>query len=97
VAINRLHDGGPARYTYDSNNNLLSESVQVDATATATTSYTYNSFGEVLTMMDPLGNVSTNTYDANGNLLTVTLMLFLQYREPATTVNMVCSSWLFWA
>lgn len=39
---------------------------------TATTSYTYNSFGEVLTMTDPLGNVTTNTYDPNGNLLTVT-------------------------
>ncbi len=38
----------------------------------ATTSYTYNSFGEPLTVTDPLGNVTTNTYDAHGNLLTVT-------------------------
>jgi RHS repeat-associated protein len=38
----------------------------------ATTSYTYNSFGEPLTVTDPLGNVTTNTYDTHGNLLTVT-------------------------
>jgi len=36
------------------------------------TSYTYNSFGEPLMVTDPLGNVTTNAYDANGNLLTVT-------------------------
>jgi RHS repeat-associated protein len=29
-------------------------------------------FSEVLTTTDPLGNVTTNTYDTNGNLLTVT-------------------------
>src|SRR2546426_6294039 len=38
----------------------------------ATTSYTYNSFGEVLTATDPLGNVTTNAYDAKGNLTSVT-------------------------
>jgi len=35
-------------------------------------SYTYNNFNEVLTASDPLGNVTTNAYDANGNLLTTT-------------------------
>ena len=44
----------------------------MNVSTTATTSYTYNGFGEVLTMTDPLGNVTTNTYDAHGNLLTVT-------------------------
>ena len=39
---------------------------------TVTTSYTYNSFGEVLTATDALGNMTTNAYDGNGNLLTVT-------------------------
>ena len=38
----------------------------------ATTQYTYNSFGEVLNTTDPLGNVTMNTYDSHGNLLTVT-------------------------
>ena len=64
--------GNTTTYTYDSSNNLLSESHQLNPTTTATTSYTYNSLGEVLTVTDPLGNVTTNTYDSHGNLLTVT-------------------------
>lgn len=32
----------------------------------------YNSFGEPLTVTDPLGNTTTNAYDANGNLTSVT-------------------------
>jgi RHS repeat-associated protein len=59
-------------YTYDSDNQVLSATTQLDANTPVTTSYTYNSFGEPLTVTDPLGNVTTNTYDANGNLLTVT-------------------------
>jgi RHS repeat-associated protein len=57
-------------YTYDSNQNMLSKSVQANS-GVATTSYTYNSFAEPLTITDPLGNTTTNTYDAHGNLLTV--------------------------
>jgi RHS repeat-associated protein len=37
-----------------------------------TWTYTYNSFQEMLTATDPAGNVTTNTYDANGNLLSTT-------------------------
>jgi RHS repeat-associated protein len=59
-------------YTYDAYNNIASVSKPLNSTTTATTSYTYNSFGEVLTATDPLGNTTTNTYDAHGNLLTVT-------------------------
>lgn len=58
--------------TYDTSNNLLSQTVPVDSTHTATTSYTYNSFGEVLTVTDALGKVTTNTYDTHGNLISVT-------------------------
>jgi RHS repeat-associated protein len=58
--------------SYDSNNNLASQSQPLDSSNTVLTSFTYNSFGEPLTVTDPLGNVTTNTYDANGNLLTVT-------------------------
>src|SRR6266852_2469088 len=64
--------GHTTTYTYDSANNLLSESVQLDSDTTATTTYTYNSFGEVLTVSDPLGHVTTNTYDSHGNLASVT-------------------------
>jgi len=58
-------------YTYNSSNNLLTESVSVGG-STATTTYTYNSFGQVLTVTDPLGHVTTNVYDVKGNLTSVT-------------------------
>jgi RHS repeat-associated protein len=58
--------------TYDSSSNLLTQSVQLNSTTSATTTYTYNSLGEVLTVTDPLGNVTTNAYDAHGNLTSVT-------------------------
>jgi YD repeat-containing protein len=64
--------GNTATYTYDSANNLLSETHPVDSTHNATSSYTYNSFGEPLTVTDALGNVTTNTYDSHGNLTSVT-------------------------
>ena len=60
-------------YRYDSSNNTTSQTVQGDATtSTATTTYTYNSLGEPLTVTDPLGNVTTNAYDGHGNLTSVT-------------------------
>ena len=65
-------NGNVTTYTYDLNNNMASASKPLDSTHTATTSYTYNSFGEVLTSTDALGHTTTNTYDAKGNLLTVT-------------------------
>jgi RHS repeat-associated protein len=64
--------GHVTTFTYDANDNMASQSQQLDSNTTVATSYTYNSFGEPLTVTDPLGNVTTNTYDANGNLLTVT-------------------------
>ena len=67
---------GHARYVaYDSQGNLMSKTLQAGTTGVTgydTWSYTYNSFGEVLTAMDPLGNVTSNTYDPHGNLLTTT-------------------------
>ncbi len=65
-------NGNVATNTYDSTNDLLSQTKPVDSTHNATNSYTYNSFGEVLTATDPLGNVTTNTYDSHGNLTSVT-------------------------
>ena len=64
-------NGNTVTYTYDGNNNMLSQTAQLNGSP-VTTSYTYNNFAEVLTMTDPLGNTTTNTYDANGNLLSVT-------------------------
>jgi len=53
-------------YTYDGNNNTASVSQQLNASTAVTTTCTYNSFGEAL------GNVTTNAYDAKGNLTSVT-------------------------
>ncbi len=61
-------------YTNDSNGNVLTKTVALNAqgSSSQTWNYTYNGFGEVLTASDPLGRVTTNTYDTNGNLLTTT-------------------------
>ena len=50
-------------YAYDANGNVTSETQYLDPNTPAVTSYTYNSFGEPLTVTDPLGNVTNNTYD----------------------------------
>ena len=65
-------NGNTPTYTYDSNGNVLTVTAPVNVLTSGTTTYTYNSFGEVLTMTDPMNFVTTNTYDANGNLLSVT-------------------------
>jgi len=47
--------GHATSYTYDANQNVASESAQLNPSTPVTASYAYNSFGEVLTMTDPLG------------------------------------------
>ena len=50
-------------YTYDGNGNRLT---MTDVLGTET--YTYNSFGQMLTRTDRMNFVSTNSYNTNGNL-----------------------------
>ncbi len=57
--------GHPTNYTYDSVGNPLTVT---DGTGTVT--FTYNSFGQVLTRTDQMSGVTTNTYSTTGNLLT---------------------------
>ena len=64
--------GNTVLFGYDSSGDLTTQFAPLSSSAGATTSYTYNSFGEALTVTDPLGNVTTNSYDAHGNLLSVT-------------------------
>ena len=72
-------DNNTTLYTYDSQGNLASKSLP-DPVSTGGTngtpydiwSYTYNSFGEALTVTDPLLHTTTNQYDSHGNLLSTT-------------------------
>lgn len=63
-------------YSYDANGNLLSRSVKDKATnETRTVSYTYNGFGQVLTVDGPrtdVSDVTTYEYDTSGNLTKIT-------------------------
>ena len=57
-------NGNVTTNTWDANGKLLTKT---DALLQKT-SYTYNSFNQVLTATDPLGVTTSNTYDASGNL-----------------------------
>jgi RHS repeat-associated protein len=65
-------NGNTTSYTYDSYGNVLTVNAPISSGVYATTTYTYNALGEVQTVTDPLRFVTTNAYDANGNLLSVT-------------------------
>ncbi|MGB9154819.1 MAG: DUF6531 domain-containing protein, partial [Alphaproteobacteria bacterium] len=58
-------------FTYDTNGNLLTRSVS-NGTLTSTWTWTYNSYGQVLTAKDPDNNTTTYTYNSNGTLATAT-------------------------
>ena len=62
------------QYTYDTNGNLATETTFADANdpnTVITTSYTYNEYGDILTITDPEANVTANEYDSNGFLTRV--------------------------
>jgi YD repeat-containing protein len=61
-------NGNATDYVFDTSGNVLSKTQHLDAQTPVTWSYTYNSFGEVLTAQDPLGVVTKNEYDSKGNL-----------------------------
>jgi len=73
-------NGHPTVYTYDANGNVLTRSTLMNTTQNGvietlhwiTWTYTYNSFNQVTSVTDPLGHTTTNGYDGNGNLFSVT-------------------------
>lgn len=58
-------------FTYDAAGNVLTRTV-ADGATSRTWSFTYSSVGQVLSAADPKGNVSRYSYDAQGNLASVT-------------------------
>lgn len=58
--------------TYDNFGNILKEDVKEYSSGWLLTSYTYDSYGRVRTMTDPLGLTETYTYNSNGNLESIT-------------------------
>lgn len=65
-----VEPGRTTTFSYDDRGNLLTKAITAGA-LTRSFSYTYNSFGQVLTAIDPLGHVTTYAYDAKGNLVSV--------------------------
>jgi len=64
----------PARtltFTHDTSGNVLTKTITADTKSRKWT-YTYNSFGQVLTATDPAGHKTTYTYDAAGNQTSMT-------------------------
>ena len=59
-------------FTYDSTGNVLTKTQYLNPSTPLTWTYTYNAFREVLTATDPAGKVTTNVYDAAGNLTSTT-------------------------
>src|SRR5208282_2802373 len=65
-------NGNTTLFAFDSSGDQTTQFAPLTGSTAATTTYTYNYFGEVTQMTDPLGNVSSYAYDSNGNLLSVT-------------------------
>jgi RHS repeat-associated protein len=57
---------------YDSSNRLVSETVEVDASTTATTQHQYTAAGRHWKITDPVGNVTEQIYDERGLLFQYT-------------------------
>lgn len=65
--------GRTTAYTYDGVGHVLTKTVTDTATSVArTTTCTYNSFGLLETVTDPLGHVTSFGYASNGDLISIT-------------------------
>lgn len=73
----QINEPGLTRtYSYDANGNMLSETLtDTNTNEVRTTAYTYNTYGQVLTIDGPrtdVSDVTTYTYDLQGNLSSMT-------------------------
>lgn len=65
-----IPDGGEQSFTYDRKGNLIESKLKIDATTSATTSFTYDNYGRMLTMTDAENNVTAFGYEASISLPT---------------------------
>ena len=63
-------EGGMFEYRYDSFGNTAGTTMYGGGDEKATTTYTYDAAGNLLTETSPLGSVTTYTHDKEGNVLT---------------------------
>lgn len=75
--------------TFDTNDNLATNQMPVEASAGAKTSYTYNAFNSVSSSTDPNGNVVVSTYDTI-NRPTGTVFTRAVWPSDTTTVPASC-------
>ena len=73
ISSTTLSEGGVTSYAYDANNNVLTRTSTPklgSPLSSLTTAYTYDgAFNKPITIADPLGLVTTMSYDGSGNLL----------------------------
>ena len=65
-------DGDTTYYTYDADGNVTSEANAIQHADGKATSYTYDGDGNLTSVTDPLGNVTTYTYNDRNELIGMT-------------------------
>lgn len=72
LPVRRISPGGTvATMKYDDNGRLLAETIAAETKEAATTRYSYDRAGRLISVTDPLGNTTSRRYDKRGRLVQV--------------------------